>query len=163
MEEGGALAGLREAQRQGLCEFIGVTGREIPLLARLAATGEFDTVLCYHDYHPCVQLAAEAVLPAAAKSDMGVVMATVLAGGIYVEGERQRETVEQRFESAEELERVWAIIEAMRKEESTLPQNAFRWVLGDERVTTVSSGAASGAELEEVAQAGEMTRLVLDL
>ena len=157
------MAGLREAQRQGLCEFIGVTGRAIPLLARLAATGEFDTVLCYHDYHPCVQLAAEAVLPAAAKSDMGVVMATVLAGGIYVEGERQRETVEQRFESAEELERVWAIIEAMRKEESTLPQSAFRWVLGDERVTTVSSGAASGAELEEVAQVGEMTRLVLDL
>ena len=65
MEEGGTLAGLREAQRQGLCEFIGVTGRAIPLLARLAATGEFDPVLCYHDYHPCVQLAAEAVLPAA--------------------------------------------------------------------------------------------------
>ena len=80
VEKGGTLEGLRAAQKQGLCDFIGVTGRAIPLLARLAATGEFDTVLCYHDYHPCVQLAAEEVLPAAAQSDMGVVLATVLAG-----------------------------------------------------------------------------------
>ena len=53
MEPGGALDGLRAARDAGLCEAIGITGRAIPLLARLAGTGEFDTVLVYHDYHPC--------------------------------------------------------------------------------------------------------------
>ena len=75
---------------------MGITGRAIPLLAKLAATGEFDAVLCYHAYHPCVQLAAEEVLPAATENDMGIVIATPLAGGIYVEGEQQQ-AVAQRF------------------------------------------------------------------
>ena len=159
VEKGGTLEGLRAAQKQGLCDFIGVTGRAIPLLARLAATGEFDSVLCYHDYHPCVQLAAEEVLPAAAQSDMGVVLATVLAGGVYVAGKDQRAAVERRFEGEEERQRAWETIARLEQEESTLPQSAFRWVLADERVSTVSSGAASVAELEEVVQAGDMTPL----
>ena len=162
MEPGGTLAGLREAQKRGLCDYVGITSRALPILAELAATGEFDTMLCYHDYHPCVQLAAEQVLPAAAKSDMGVVMATVLGGGIYVEDERQEEAVEKWYEGEEEQRRVCAIIEKMRKEDSTLPQSAFRWVLADERVSTVSSGAADIAQLQEVAQAGDMEPLVME-
>lgn len=159
VEKGGTLEGLRAAQKQGLCDFIGVTGRAIPLLAQLAATGEFDAVLCYHDYHPCVSLAAEAVLPAAAQSDMGVVLATVLAGGLYVAGAGQQAAMERRFEHEEERRRAWATISRLEQEESTLPQSAFRWVLADERVSTIASGAASVAELAEVAQAGDMTPL----
>lgn len=159
IEKGGTLEGLRAAQKQGLCDFIGVTGRAIPLLAQLAATGEFDAVLCYHDYHPCVSLAAAEVLPAAAQSDMGVVLATVLAGGLYVAGAGQQAAVERRFKRAEERQRAWATIARLEQEESTLPQSAFRWVLADDRVSTIASGAASVAELAEVAQAGDMTPL----
>ena len=159
IEKGGTLEGLRAAQKQGLCDFIGVTGRAIPLLAQLAATGEFDAVLCYHDYHPCVSLAAAEVLPAAAQSDMGVVLATVLAGGLYVAGAGQQAAVERRFECAEERQRAWATIARLEQEESTLPQSAFRWVLADDRVSTIASGAASVAEFAEVAQAGDMTPL----
>ena len=41
MEPGGTLEGLKLAQQRGLCDYIGITGRAIPLLAQLAATGEF--------------------------------------------------------------------------------------------------------------------------
>ena len=160
-EKGGTLAGLRRAQREGLCQFIGVTSRAIPLLAELAATGEFDTVLCYHDYHPCVRLAAEEVLPAAAAQDMGVVMATVLAGGLYVEGEKQQQVLAERFDGEEARQRAKRIIERMRQEDSTLPQSAFRWVLADKRVSTVSSGAGNVAQLEEVVAAADMEPLVM--
>jgi aryl-alcohol dehydrogenase-like predicted oxidoreductase len=159
MEPGGTLEGMREAQKRGLCEFVGITGRAIPLLARLASTGEFDTILCYHDYHPCVPLAAEEVLPAAAEHDMGVVMATVLAGGIYVEEEGQQESVEKRFDTERERKQAWETIEALRGKDSTLPQSAFRWVLADDRVSTVSSGAATVAQWEEVALAADMVPL----
>ena len=46
-------------------------------------------------------------------------------------------------------------------EDSTLPQSAFRYVLADDRVSTVSSGAASVTELEEVARAADMDPLEL--
>jgi len=88
-DPGGALEGLRKAQDRGLCDKIGVTGRAIPLLTQLAETDEFDTLLFYHDYHPCEQKAAEELIPAAAAHHMGIVAATVLAGGLYVPGQPQ--------------------------------------------------------------------------
>ena len=162
MELGGALEGLREAQKKGLCQFIGITGRAIPLLAELAETGEFDMVLCYHDYHPCKKLAAEHVVPAAAANDMGIVIATPLAGGIFVEGKEQHEAVEQWFEE-EDRPRVWGILEEMKRENSTLPQSAFRWILGDNRVSTVSSGSSNTAEWDEVVAAADMEVLRLSV
>jgi len=158
-EKGGTLEGLRVAQKQGLCEFIGVTGRAIPLLVRLAATGEFDTVLVYHDYHPVSQKAAEELLPMAAEKEMGVVAATVLGGGLFVEGREQQGLA--RIEDEGERKRAEAIIERLKREDSTLPQSAFRYVLADDRVSTVSSGAASVAELKEVARAADMEPLEL--
>jgi aryl-alcohol dehydrogenase-like predicted oxidoreductase len=105
-----------------------------------------------------VQLAAEEVLPAATENDMGIVIATPLAGGIYVEREQQQ-AVEQRFEGVEERAAAWSVIDSLRQESSSLPQSAFRWILADERVATVSSGASNVSELEEVVEAGIMEPL----
>lgn len=151
-DPGGALEGLRKAQDRGLCDKIGVTGRAIPLLTRLAETDEFDTLLFYHDYHPCQQKAAEELIPAAAAHHMGIVAATVLAGGLYVPGQPQQKVLAQ-IESEEEKERVVKVLEGLEDKPGTLPQKAFRYVLDDDRITTVASGAANPAELEEVAQA----------
>lgn len=155
VEKGGALEGLRAAQERGLCRYIGITGRAIPLLSDLAATGEFDTVLFYHDYHPCVQLAREALLPAAAKQNMGVVAATVLGGGLYLEGAAGEQVLE-KLDPAAARERAKVILARLAGEEGTLPQAAFRYVLADARISTVSSGAANPAQLREVAQAADM-------
>jgi len=155
VEPGMALDGLREAQKRGMCDFIGITGRGIPLLARLAATGEFDTVMVYHDYHPCCQKAAEEVIPAAADQDMGIVAATVLASGLFVEGEGQKEAL-GRIEDADERQRAIGVLEKLSAVEGTLPQKAFRYALADMRISSVSSGATDPEQLEEVAQAVDM-------
>ena len=109
-------------------------------------------MLFYHDYHPCEQKAAEELIPAAADHRMGIVAATVLAGGLYVPGERQQQVLD-KIESQEEKERVLKILEDLEDQPGTLPQKAFRYVLDDDRISTVASGAANPAELEEVAQA----------
>jgi len=155
MEPGGTLEGLRAAQQQGLCDYIGITGRAIPLLAQLAATGEFDTLLVYHDYHPCSQKAAVEVLPAAATQNMGVVIGTPLAGGLYTSGPRQAEAL-ANLESETERQAFWQWLRRVEQLPGSLPQHAFRTILADPRVSTVSSGAASVAELEEVAAASAM-------
>ncbi len=158
MEPGGTLEGLREAQKQGLCERIGVTGRAIPLLARLAGTGEFDTMLVYHDYHPYSQKAAEMVIPSAAAQKMGIVIATVLAGGLFADATRRVKAL-AAISDDDERESARRIIERLQGEPGTVAQNAFRYVLADSRSTTIVSGAANVAELEDVAQAPEMGSL----
>ena len=161
-EPGGTLEGLREAQKRGLCERIGITGRAIPLLAKLADTGEFDTMLVYHDYHPCSQRAAKAVIPAAVAHNMGVVVATPLAGLLFADEPRRSEAVTAIADEVER-ERVQRVLERLQDVSGTYAQNAFQYILTDSRVTTVSSGAANIAELEEVAQASEMGPLPLPL
>lgn len=152
MEVGGTLEGLRAAQQQGLCDYIGITGRAIPLLAQLAATGEFDNLLVYSDYHPGTQLAAEAVLPAAAANNMGVVIGTPLANGLFAH-EPQRAEALGKLEDTAMRQQVEQWYRSVAGLPGTVPQHAFRFILADPRVSTVSSGASSVAELEEVAQA----------
>ncbi len=157
-EPGGTLEGLREAQKRGLCEKIGITGRAIPLLAKLADTGEFDTMLVYHDYHPCSQRAAKTVIPSAAAHNMGIVVATPLAGGLFADAPRRLQAVAGIADEVEQ-KRVQRILERLQDLPGTLAQNAFQYILTDPRVTTVSSGAANTAELADVAQASEMESL----
>ena len=154
-EPGGTLEGLREAQKRGFCERIGITGRAIPLLAKLADTGEFDTILVYHDYHPCSQRAVKAVIPAAAAHNMGVVVATPLAGLLFADEPRRSEAV-AGIEDEAARKRVQRVLEQLQSVPGTHAQNAFQYILTDSRVTTVSSGAANIAELEDVAKASEM-------
>ena len=154
MAPGGALEGLREAQRQGLCERIGVTGRAIPLLAQLAATGEFDAVLVYRDCHPCSQLAAHSIIPRAHEQDMGIVVAAPLAGGLFAdEPRKQRALKALPGEERREAERVLQILDG---QPGTLAQNSFQYILADERVSTVCGGPASVDELVDIAGASEM-------
>jgi aryl-alcohol dehydrogenase-like predicted oxidoreductase len=153
MSPGGTLSGLRQAQQKGMCDFIGITARAIPLLAELADTGEFDTVLVYHDYHPACLTATETVIPTAVKQQMGIVVATVLAGGLYTD---QHQQVLAKISDSITRQRVTQILQKLQANEHTLPQNAFRFVLADERVTTVSSGAANVPQLTEVVKASAL-------
>ena len=157
----GTLEGLRAARQRGLCEYIGVTGRAIPLLTSLVKTGEFDTVLAYHDYHPYSQVAAEDLVPAARAHDTGIVIASVLAGGLF--GHRPRR--EELLASMAQTERQSAldVIERLQQEPGTLAQSAFRFVLADPTISTIASGAASVSEIEDVAQASDMGPLSPEL
>ena len=122
----GTLEGLRAAQQRGLCEYIGVTGRAAPLLTSLVKTGEFDTVLVYHDYHPYSQVAAEDqdLVPAARAHDMGIVIASVLAGGLFGHRPRREELLASMAQT--ERRRALDVIERLQEQPGTLARSAFR-------------------------------------
>jgi aryl-alcohol dehydrogenase-like predicted oxidoreductase len=161
MDAGYALEGLRAAQEQGLCDKIGITSRAIPLLSQLAEIGEFDSILVYHDYHPCSQLATESVIPSASAQGMGVVVATVLASGLLTGGKRTQQALDQMSEP--ERSQAAGIISRLSREPGTLPRNVFRYVLSDERVSTVPSGSADTSQLEDVVQASDEGPLPTEL
>ena len=152
---------MREAQRCGLCEYIGVTGRAVPLLESLVQTGEFDTVLVYHDYQPCRQVAAERLVPAASAHDMGIVVGSVLAGRLFGHPDRRQQVLAGAAQ--DDRDRALGVIERLSEEPGTLAQNAFRYVLADPRVSTIASGATCVSELEDVAQASDLGPLSPEL
>jgi aryl-alcohol dehydrogenase-like predicted oxidoreductase len=125
----------------------------------LVSSGEFDTVLVYHDYHPCSQVAARELVPAARAHDMGIVIASVLAGGVFGHAPRRRQRLAAMGEG--ERQRALEVIEHLQAEAGTLAQSAFRFVLADPSISTIASGAASVAEIDDVAAAPDMGPLPL--
>ena len=87
-------------------------------------------------------------------------VATVLAGGLFSDEPRQRAALENLQDPGDRAN-AEAIIGRLRDKPGTVPRNAFRYVLADARVSTVSSGAANAAELDDVALAPEMGPLRL--
>jgi predicted aldo/keto reductase-like oxidoreductase len=71
MSPDGALQTCKEAQREGLADFIGITGHKPQVLTKAIQTGEFDTVLV--PLNIVTRQAEEALLPAAKALDVGVV------------------------------------------------------------------------------------------
>jgi uncharacterized protein len=67
----GSLQTCKEAQREGLVDFIGITGHKPQVLAKAISTGEFDTALV--PINVVTRQALEDLLPAAKEHDVGVV------------------------------------------------------------------------------------------
>ena len=70
MGSDGSLQTCKEARKQGLVDFIGITGHKPRILVKAVETGEFDTVLV--PLNVVTRHALEELLPAAKKHDVGV-------------------------------------------------------------------------------------------
>ncbi len=76
-----------------------------------------------------------------------------------MDGDKEVEWWDGQFDDEGDRRRVRGVLAALLDVDATQPQCGFRWILGDARVATVSSGAASVAELEGVARAGDIEPL----
>ena len=72
LEAGGALEGLERVRQQGAVDFIGYGMRPHDFHLAHIASGRTDAMLCFNDYNLLRQSAADAILPAAATADLGV-------------------------------------------------------------------------------------------
>lgn len=85
----GALAGLKEAQRVGKIDWIGVTGHRPDVLCKAIETGEFDTVqapLNIVDHY--IFDTEKTLLPLARRLQVGIIAMKPLAGGLLKETSR---------------------------------------------------------------------------
>jgi len=81
---GGAMEAAVRARDQGLVRFIGVTGHAWPEVAQAAATGLFDTMLCW--YNCAMPDPEEQLFPQAVAHNMGVVIMSATRTGKLLEG-----------------------------------------------------------------------------
>ncbi|MCY3667582.1 MAG: aldo/keto reductase, partial [Gemmatimonadetes bacterium] len=72
LEAGGALEGLEQVRQQGAVDFIGYGMRPHDFHLAHIASGRTDAMLCFSDYNLLRQSATDAILPAAAAADLGV-------------------------------------------------------------------------------------------
>ncbi len=86
MGKGGALEALRALQSQGIVEYIGTAADDPKTNTPYIETGEFDAAVVPRAWSLLNQLAAERILPAAVKHNVGLVIATPLERGILATG-----------------------------------------------------------------------------
>jgi D-threo-aldose 1-dehydrogenase len=86
MGKGGALAALRALQDQGTVRFVGTAADDPDTNAAYLATGEFDAAVVPRAWSLLNQYAARHILPAAAKHNVGLVIATSLERGLLATG-----------------------------------------------------------------------------
>ncbi|MGE5187958.1 MAG: aldo/keto reductase, partial [Betaproteobacteria bacterium] len=71
MSENGSLQTCKEAQREGIVDFVGITGHKPRVLAKAVQSGEFETVLV--PLNIVTRQALEELMPIAKAHDVGVV------------------------------------------------------------------------------------------
>jgi predicted aldo/keto reductase-like oxidoreductase len=77
MAPGGALEGLREAQRQGLVRFVGISSHSHDVLEQAIESAEFDTVQLKYSVF---DLSNEELIGRARRRDMGVIVMKPMGG-----------------------------------------------------------------------------------
>jgi D-threo-aldose 1-dehydrogenase len=86
MGKGGALEALRALQKQGIVEYIGTASDDPKTNTPYIESGEFDAAVVPRAWSLLNQLAAERILPAAVKHNVGLVIATPLERGLLATG-----------------------------------------------------------------------------
>lgn len=151
MGPGGALEALQQLKSDGLVTGIGVTGRKPDFLAKLVDTGEFDSVLTYCDYDLTTTVARDTLLPVAKRRNVAVVLGSPLRCGSLAPG------WEDRFKGKDSMEaiKIQRLAEAFCNSRGPMHHAALRYLWSDPDVSTVLSGLAALAELDDVLAAAE--------
>jgi predicted aldo/keto reductase-like oxidoreductase len=145
MSEDGSLQSCKEARRDGLVNFIGITGHKPRVLAKAIASGEFDTVLV--PLNIVTRQALEELLPAAKSHDVGVVAMKPLSA-------KTSNLVTCLYQPSLSLISDDPELEALLGESNERRVNtALRFVLSQD-VSTVIPGLRSTAEVEVAAETG---------
>lgn len=147
LERGEALAEMKKAKEQGKIRFIGCSCGAREALAAIACGG-FDAVQISYSMLD-LQMEAE-VLPAAATSDIGVIVKDGLGGGLLTQkisrlGDDHAD-LKARVGMLRELAGAWRM---------SLPEMAVRFVLSNASVSTVIAGTRSRIHLGENLKAAD--------
>jgi aryl-alcohol dehydrogenase-like predicted oxidoreductase len=154
---------LSELKSQGIIRFTGLGGTTAYTLAHIIATGEYDVVLTAFNYSLLWQEATIAVLPAAKKQGMGIVIGSPLQQGALARCYTEQVERGVRWLSPprrEQFKRLYALV---RDLDVTLPELALRFVISNPDISTTLMGARSVVEIEQNVRSVEKGPLSRDV
>ena len=146
MNEDGSLQTCKEARKQGLVDFIGITGHKPRVLVKAIMSGEFDTVLV--PLNIVTRQALEELLPTAKVHDVGVVVMKPLSAKTSTLITCLYKPSLSLVSDEPELKTL------LGKNTDAMVNNALRYVLSQD-IATVIPGLKSIHEVETAAKAAE--------
>jgi len=154
MGSNGALAALRRLQSEGVVDHVGIAVNDPRENAPYVETGEFEMAVVPEAYSLLNQVALERIFPAAARFNMGVVVAVPLEKGLLATGVRSGAKYPGRNFSAECLAHVGTIEDVCTKHGVSLLAAALQFCTRHPVVATVIPGARTPEEARANAIAG---------
>jgi aryl-alcohol dehydrogenase-like predicted oxidoreductase len=154
---------LAELRSQGIIRFTGLGGTTAYTLAQIIATGAYDVVLTAFNYSLLWQEARIAVLPAAIKQGMGIVVGSPLQQGALARCYTEQVERGARWLSPPrraQFKRLYALV---RDLDVTLPELALRFVISNPDISTTLTGARSAVEVEQNVRSVEKGPLAPDV
>jgi len=139
---------LDDLKRQGVVKYIGLGGTTAYEIVPILETGWFDVVLTAFNYSLLWREAEIAVLPAAKKHGMGVVIGSPLQQGALARKYAEVETG-ARWLSPPRQKQFQALYAFVDELGMALPELALRFVLSNPDVTCTLMGARSSQEVEQ--------------
>jgi D-threo-aldose 1-dehydrogenase len=154
MGKQGALAALRSLQTQGIVEQIGTAADDPKTNTPYIETGEFDAAVVPRAWSLLNQLAAERILPAAVKHNVGLVIATPLERGILATGPLPGAYYFDRNYSQACQEQVGKIKALCTAHNIPLVAASLQWCVRHPQIAATIPGARFPQEAVENAKAG---------
>ena len=154
MSDDGALGAVRKLQDEGLVRFVGIACNDPEINTPFIETGEFDVAVVPDAWSMLNQTAAERILPAAEKYNMGICCATPLEIGVLATGPSQALAEGRRNFSTECLVRVGEIEDLCKQYEIPLLAASLQWCTRHPQVSCAIPGGRTPEEATANAKAG---------
>ena len=155
MRDDGALGALRKLQAEGVIRFIGCANNDPKTNADYIETGEFDAAVMPDAWSLLNQLAAQRILPAAEKYNVGIFCGTPLEVGLLATGKPPAIGSRRNFSPAC-LARVAEIEALCETYEIPLLAASLQWCTRHPQVACAIPGATTAAEATANGKAGDL-------
>ena len=149
-----ALGALRKLQDTGVTRFVGTAANEPPTNAWYIETGEFDAAVVPEALSLINQLAADRILPAAVRHDVGLLIATPVERGLLATGPVDGIDYLARNFSQACLDHVARIQDLCTSHGVPMVAAALQWCTRHPQVAATIPGARVPAEARANADAG---------
>ncbi len=145
---GGAIDTLRDLQREGIIDHLGVAGGPIDLLQTLLELGGFAAVLT-HNRYTLLDQSAEPLLDYATKKGIAVLNAAPYGGGLLVKGPGQNPRYMYRAAPPALLDRLQQIDALCQEYAVPLPAAALQFSTRDPRIASTVVGMTHPERISE--------------
>jgi aryl-alcohol dehydrogenase-like predicted oxidoreductase len=148
-----ALEVLREAKREKVCRYYGITGNRAPIMSHILDRAEMDTFLLAYSYDPIIRNAEDAAFDIVTRKGVTLILGAIFYGGRLTAVHPEWLSSPPAWMDLELRDRFHKLYTIQADLGISLIELSVRFVLAREEPSVILVGAAKPAELEESVQA----------
>ena len=148
-----ALTSLREAKRNGLCDYLGITGNRAAFMCHLLRNVSVDTFLLAFSYDPIIRNAETEAFNLAGQKNVTLILGAIFYGGRLTAVHPEWLDNPPEWMTPQFRRSFSKLYDIQRDTGISLVKLSVRFVLSKEQPAVILIGASSPSELEESVEA----------